>query len=330
MDGCIDGYDGSLKSEFLTASERTAVGELRAHWQAECGAPVTEFEAFARRLRLRLGSTNAAVDVGQHVADRMANLGLKDDETALLVAAGIVRQWIKDGTKRITRELLEGVLSAHHLRAVRPEHSVTVYIETIKKRRFDLEPDYLIDWREHFVGSEPERGHRIVDPVLWNKRLLPELQRLEGRINHEAAPRLIRARGFARLSAWFAFGHVLCRVAGYEIEVQQGASYWRTDAAPSGLTLTAPRTPEGAHDTSALVRGRIFDSASRACDGPQGLEDAAPVHASEAGDIARRTEFHSPLDQQVSGQRAGSRCGWAPARARIDSTLVKAIARAFR
>ncbi len=47
--------------------------------------------------------------------------------------------------------------------------------------------------------------------------------------------------------------------------------------------------------TESLVRGRIFDSASRACEGPQGLEDAAPVHASEAGDIARRTEFQSHL-----------------------------------
>jgi hypothetical protein len=255
VSGCIDGRDGSLKHEFLTATERSAVGKLRGQWQAECGAPDAEFAAFVGHLRLRLGSTNATEDVAERVAERMRNLGLLDDETALVLVAGIVREWIKNGTQRITKELLEGVLSAHHLRAATPERSVTVYLETIKKRRFDLEPDYLIDWREHFAGSEHERGHRIVDPALWNERLLPELQRLEVRINHEAAPRLIRARGFARLSPWFAFGHVFSRVAGYEIEVQQGASHWRTDAAPSGLTLTTTRLSEGAPDTSALAIG---------------------------------------------------------------------------
>ncbi len=255
LDGCIDGRDGSVKSEFLTASERSELGKLRAQWQAECAAPAAEFADFVRHLRLRLGSTNATVDVAERVAERMRNLGLLSDETELILAAGIVRDWIKNGTKRITRELLEGVLSAHHLRAATPERSVTVYLETIKKRRFDLEPDYLIDWREHFAGSEHERGHRIVDPALWNGRLLPEMQELEGRVNREAAPRLIRARGFARLSAWFAFGHVFSRVAGYEIEVQQGASHWRTDAAPSGITLTATQIPEGAHYASALAVG---------------------------------------------------------------------------
>lgn len=253
--GFIDGHDGSLKREFLTASERSEVGKLRARWQAECGAPIAEFEAFVGHLRLRLGSTNATVDVAERVAERMRNLGLVGDETELILAAGIVRDWIKNGTKRITRVPLESVLSAHHLRAATPERSVTVYLETIKKRRFDLEPDYLIDWREHFAGSEQERGHCIVAPALWNERLLPELQALEERINREAAPRLIRARGFARLSAWFAFGHVFSRVAGYEIEVLQGASHWRTDVAPSGLTLTATRIPEGADDTTALAVG---------------------------------------------------------------------------
>ncbi len=255
VDGCIDGYDGSLKSEFLTASERSAVGKLRAQWQAECAAPAAEFEAFIRRFRLRLGSTNATADVGERVAERMRNLGILDDERTLILAAGTVREWIKSGTKRITKHLIEGVLSAHHLRAAQSERSVTVYLETIKKRRFALEPDYLIDWREHFAGSEHERGHRIVDPALWNGRLLPELQELEGRVNREAAPRLIRIRGFARLSTWFAFAHVFSRVAGYEIEVQQGASHWRTDAAPSGLTLTTTRLSEGEHDASSVAIG---------------------------------------------------------------------------
>ncbi|MDE2306076.1 MAG: SAVED domain-containing protein, partial [Gammaproteobacteria bacterium] len=128
--------------------------------------------------------------------------------------------------------------------------------ETIKKRRFDLEPDYLLDWRGYFAGTEYERSHHIIDPALWNGRMLPELQRLEERVNREAVARLIRARGLARLSAWFAFGSVFSRVAGYEIEVQQGAAQWRTDAPRVvDFKLIATRTPDLAEPSSVLAVG---------------------------------------------------------------------------
>jgi SMODS-associated and fused to various effectors sensor domain len=251
---CINGHDGSLKG-FLSAGEHSNIGKLRARWLAECGGSLHEFKAFISCLRLRLGSTNAAADVSAHVADRMENLGLLNDETALLVAVGIVRGWIKQRIQRVNKELLEGVLTAHDLRSKTGEPSVTVYVETIKKRRFDLEPDYLIDWREYFVGPEHERSHRIVDPSLWNGRLLPELRTLEERINRDSTARLIRARGFARLSAWFAFGRVFSRVAGYEIEVQQGASLWRSDASPSGFTLVPTAVPESGRVAATLAVG---------------------------------------------------------------------------
>jgi hypothetical protein len=45
--------------------------------------------------------------------------------------------------------------------------------------------------------------------------------------------RLIRPRGLARLSAWFAFGFVFSEVSGYTIEVQQQEAHWRTDVDPS-------------------------------------------------------------------------------------------------
>jgi hypothetical protein len=253
---CIDGRDGSIRPEFLTAGARSDVGKLRERWQTECGGTPEEFEAFVATLQLRLGSTNASAEVGEHVAERMRNQALQSNESALYVAVGIVRDWIKSGTQRITRELLERALVAHRLHAERPERSVTVYLETIKKRRFDLEPDYLLDWREHFAGTEYERSHRIIDPALWNGRMLPEIQCLEERINRETAARVIRARGLARLSAWFAFGNVFSRVAGYEIEIQQGAAQWRTDTQPSAdFKLIVTSTPAAAEHAAVLAVG---------------------------------------------------------------------------
>ena len=86
--------------------------------------------------------------------------------------------------------------------------------------------------------------------------MFPELQALEQQVNEERTPRLIRARGLSRLSAWFAFGRVFSRVAGYEIEVQQGGALWRTDAAPSrDFTLVITRSPPPELTTAPLAVG---------------------------------------------------------------------------
>lgn len=253
---CIDGNDGSLTPEFLTHSARTAVGKLRDQWLAECGGSLDEFAEFARSLRLQLGSTNVADEVAQRTAERMFHLGLRHDETALKLACATVRHWIKRGVQRLTREGLDATIAELGLREVPSEPTATVYLETIKKRRFDLTPDYLLDWRDHFSGSQYERGHTTLDASLWNEQMLPELQALEERVNQERGARLIRARGLSRLSAWFAFGKVFSRVAGYEIEVQQGAALWRTDAAPApDFTLVATRTPTPRGTCTTLAVG---------------------------------------------------------------------------
>ena len=97
----------------MTTSSKTAVGQLRDQWITECGATAEEFAAFIRCLRLRLGSTNATADVSDHVAERMINIGLRHDEAALLLACGIVRNWIKRGVQKLTRATLDAVIAEH-------------------------------------------------------------------------------------------------------------------------------------------------------------------------------------------------------------------------
>ena len=53
--------------------------------------------------------------------------------------------------------MLEEVTQKHNL--FLPPHeepSVHVYLMTIKDRKYDIEPEYVLDWRDHFVGSEVE------------------------------------------------------------------------------------------------------------------------------------------------------------------------------
>jgi CBASS immunity sensor of nucleotide second messenger signals len=255
--GCIRGKNNALLPEFFNATARMDIGKLRKKWETELDVASVDFEAFMRSLRFRVGF-DCWDEMMQRVAERMDNLRLKSDDTSLLVASGIVREWVKSGPQDLTRDVLEEAIQKHRLfLPPEKEPSVHVYLMTIKDQKYDIEPDYVLDWRDHFVGSEQKRGHELKAPAAWNGVLLPELEKLEATINKDTDCRLIRARGQARLSPWFALGYVFCEVNRYTIEVDQFGKHWRTDAAASpdfALTSNAPdgETVDGDGTTVAV------------------------------------------------------------------------------
>ncbi|MCZ2073599.1 MAG: SAVED domain-containing protein [Bryobacterales bacterium] len=133
------------------------------------------------------------------------------------------------------------------------ERCVTVHMNTIGERMYDLEPDYTLDWRKYFGGQPGLRGHRLKNAANWNKKLLPELRSTLEEIRSAAPCKLVRVRGLARLSAWFAFGFTFSEVAGYTIEVEQQDQHWRTDAAPATDLLVEPYGEAEAVDEDGAV-----------------------------------------------------------------------------
>lgn len=230
---CISGKDYSVTDDFLTKSANSDVGKIRNLWIEEIGANFHDFREFVRGLRFQLGF-DSSNDLEERVAERMSSRGLRHDHIALKVVVGIVREWVKDGTRSIDRSRLESALQKHDLYASdENERSVAVYMHTIKKQSFDIPPDHLLDWTDLFEGKPNKKGHFPKNPADWNGRMLPELESLEAEINESTDCRLIRARGLARLSAWFALGHAFSEVARYTIEVAQGDALWRTSDAPT-------------------------------------------------------------------------------------------------
>lgn len=228
---CIDGHDTSIKDTFFSATPGSAIGKKRALWQKALGANEDDFRAFIKSLRFRLGY-DCGDELQQRVAERMENLRLKSDLAALKVATGIVRDWIKRGKQELNKRDFERILKEHDLfKPSEDEQGITIYLTTVKAQKFDIPPDYSLDWRDYFIGDSTKKGHQLRDPSDWNERFLPELQSLESRINEETDCRLIRARGLSRLSAWFAFGFTFSEVARYTIEVDQQGNRWSTDTA---------------------------------------------------------------------------------------------------
>jgi len=243
--GLVGGQRNGLKEEFFSAKPKQKAMKLRARLAAHVGATQTRFAEFARTLRFHFGYACWQA-IAERTAERMEHHDLKSDETALLVAVGVVREWVKAGRQDITKDVLANVLEKHELYLpanARP--AVNVYLATIKQQSFDVEPDYVIDWRHYFLGNPEARGHEPVDVANWNGRMLPELRALEGRVNTETKKRFIRVRGLARLSAWFAFGFSFSEVARYTIEVVQGENLWQTDASPNADFTLIGNGPAG-------------------------------------------------------------------------------------
>ena len=234
LKSCIDGRDNSLKTdELFAATPRSAIGRSRNRWQSVLNANDEDFKAFISCLRFKLGF-DCSDELEQRVAERMEHLHLKSDKATLLVAVGIVRSWIKLGKQELDLDDLETSLKMHDLYLPEEnERCTTVYLTTIKNQKFELEPDYILNWRDYFIGDPHKKGHQLSDPSTWNSDLLPELEALEAHINQETDCRLVKVRGLARLSAWFAFGFVFSEVARYTIQVDQNGHLWRTDEVAS-------------------------------------------------------------------------------------------------
>lgn len=230
---CISGTDNSIHIKFLEESDRSEVGKLQTIWKSHLEACDAEFREFVKCLRFNLGF-DSQQDLEKRVSERMGNLGLKSDKMALMIGVGIIGNWIKLGVQKITLSKLNVALTENELFQPADElKSVTIHLNTIKNQKFEIEPDYMLDWQNYFKSTANIRGHQLENPANWNAVLLPELQDLESKISSDLGHRLIRARGMARLSAWFAFGHIFSEVARYVIEIDQNGELWRTDALPS-------------------------------------------------------------------------------------------------
>lgn len=241
----IDSQENKFKEEFFAATGKTKAATIRSMFAKHLGSDVARFDEFAKALRFHLGYECWHV-MAERVAERMEHYGLKSDENALLVAVGIVRGWVTSGRQEITKADLEDILQHHNLRLpLEAKPSVNVYLTTIKEQKFDVDPDYLLDWRSLFLGAPNLRGHDLIEPSDWNGKMLPQLRALENRVSAETNKRLVRARGMARLSAWFAFGNTFGEVAGYTIEVEQQGQFWQTDALPSDDFKLQSNGPDG-------------------------------------------------------------------------------------
>ena len=246
LPGFVCGVRETIDDGFFTDGPRSKAGKLRKRLREHLDIDDGELREFLKCVRFRIAFGSLS-DLADRVAERMHHLGLKSDEASLHVAAGAVRTWIKDGPVELTADLVQSRIAELGLwRPVDAPSAVHVHLLTIKDQRFDIDPDYRLDWRDHFVGPGNCKGHEVRVPDIWNTRLMPDLLAMEQQVNTSTATRLLRVRGKARLSAWTAFGFVFSQVNGYTLEVDQNGRPWNTMDAPTQDFQLCATNGEGA------------------------------------------------------------------------------------
>jgi len=222
-----------LAPAFLTGDVTGHAQVERTRWHEHLGRPAQrEFQEFLGAMRFRLGYP-ATSELAQLTSERMESVGWNHDDVAVNLGTEQVWQWIASGKREITQQDMLTAAAANELPAVPVDPALTVYLHTIRRDPPETDADYELDWRSYFIGDEWTRGHGVHDPACWNAAMLPELLQLRDSMTRDSGCRLLRVRGRARLSAWFALGHVFSQAAGWRLEVDQGGSWWRNDQPPS-------------------------------------------------------------------------------------------------
>lgn len=228
----IDGRTCQVAGLILPDANAATIA-CRACWQEHLGASDTDLASFVGSLRLITGFSHER-KLSDDVAERMASIGLKDDEGAIAAGVQQVREWIKNGEVEHEVPSLEAAIARYDLRARDPEPFAVVHLHTIQRKAFADPADFSLDWVDLFEeGMGEQRGHLPLDPAAWNGTMLPELLRLRATIDAIPDLRLLKMRGQARLSAWIAAGFVFRQVADYELEARLGPMDCRTDLAPA-------------------------------------------------------------------------------------------------
>jgi hypothetical protein len=320
--------DQRIVSEFIVGTTTDAHAlETRRAWRELLGEPdEDEFQVFLHALRLRTGF-DEKTELTKRITERMGWLGLRTDNAALLVGMEQVSRWVTQHHGPVTRDQLLSAIETLGLRVEPEEPSVALHVHTIRKMPDETGAPYELDWRDAFEGTNRERGHQLLDPPDWNARLLPELEAMATRIEHETTARLLRVRGMSRLSPWFAVGYTFRETTGWTIEAQQGDVLWRTDETPSPTAcVVCPEDLSGSADTVAVSIAVTGDPTEHVrhyleqCGNPAGklIVVRTPTHGktaiSSAGDLVRLAiDIKGELQKAVPRAKRVLLFYWGPA-----------------
>lgn len=145
--------------------------------------------------------------------------------------AELLRQIIAHRGKTIDRVTIEKLITDSIKQAKQSEEVASkLVIHNWTFEKFDIDPEYVLDWSSHFERSI----RKVPTEEVWSKELLPQLNKLKEEILSTKDTRLIKFRGKCCLSTGLTLGAVFPTNGSWVFEVLQPPQnvIWRSDAQP--------------------------------------------------------------------------------------------------
>jgi hypothetical protein len=217
-------YDGRLRTDTIrTAGPRSKLGKARDHWAKHLEVDPDELLDFLGDLQLLTEGNESSVDKGSQAM--MRNVGLRADPDAVVIGKSLVREWVKRGLGRQTRDDLRRQVADSGLLA--RTGTLIFAVHAIDRTPDRVQPTVELDIVELYEGDAPFSRRQLREPGDWNGRVLPLLQE-KVRELEAYGPHRIHATGAMRLPMLFAVGRALPDVRGWVLSWDQHGEEWTT------------------------------------------------------------------------------------------------------
>ncbi|MFC0623254.1 SAVED domain-containing protein [Kribbella deserti] len=232
-------YDGRLRTDAIrSAGTRSKLGKARDRWAKHLQVNRDELIEFLGDLQLLTEGNESSVDKASQAM--MRNVGLRADPDAVVIGKSMVREWVKRGLGRQTRDDLRRQVADRGLLA--RAGTLIFAIHAIDRTPDRVQPTVELDIVHLYEGDAPFSRRQLREPCDWNGRVLPLLQ---NRVRELEAygPRRVHVTGAIRLPMLFAVGRALPDVRGWVLSWDQHDQEWTT-ASPASA---APRVIDDRH-----------------------------------------------------------------------------------
>jgi len=231
--------DGSLPKSFFEERKSQRIGKIRESWRRHLNIDEQSFVSFAEKLRFQMNHFGRR-DFKENVMDRLhvAGLVVPNDPNKAELYTGLALKFIKDGTKRFTRESLLTICRDYELIAHR--HTAIAKDPVIGIRSFIRFAERIEDECDsHLCISEHFTGRVLKDGLDWSKDVAREVSDYLSRPDFLRSVRAVEHCIMLECHGSIAFlaGYLLPRNSGSKVHpIQKGidTKLWK----PAGVTKT--------------------------------------------------------------------------------------------
>jgi hypothetical protein len=229
----VDSKSEKLSREALAKlGRRSDAGKQLAEWARHLGAGQAELHEFLSTVFFSVVESETKYE--GHVASKMRNAGLRDDADAVKLGQSMVRGWVTDGVRAITKDELFGFLVEKQL--LERGAVVTFAIHAIDDVGLARPANVELDLRELYSETQPFQRRRLADPNSWESVVVPALEEAKSLIVRYSTRRVHLAAAM-RLPMHFLVGRTFPKVARWDLSVDQSGTTWTTSSPETSVEV---------------------------------------------------------------------------------------------